>query len=905
MFGQRNHIMIYYTGKEQEFGGQRVGGKTRHLRHHAARRTILAFLILIAIQTILQRSFEEIYVATSRVNVSHYHNGGDLFHMRSGNFISSEHAPPSSLMLDMHAVPNNDDNDDDTIYTIGDEVRNEYKQWHILAQNLSHIQLQPNKNWTPTIENWSNHPQLRSHRFPSIIERVQYYMGPWYNTTSTPMYGSTFHNDMYIHQMSTRKYGPYASILVNLYNLNRDALYDCYENNKIPQVFTPYCRDYIDLAILHAEGTANILHFIGDGLPYMNEEMRKYPIFAKVRPICDNDGFRDDTMDYVIGDEAMDNEMCQPNNRIDSILLPLNRKRHYGVVSSVPANDIPWEQKVGKAVWRGKYGDIITHNASINEYMKYALVSNHLNSTVVDAKFSKSTEHAPHNMIGQYMDMKAQLQHKYIISIEGNDVSSGLKWMLFSNSVVFVPPFTMSSWAMEDILQPFVHYIPIKRDMSNVEAMVQWAESHPDETKLISERSTLFIHDLLFHPEAMGDEREVMTRMMERFEQNFGYAEWKRRRSSMRIDWSKHPSDRRDRIPSVEERVRYFMGKWYHKNSNDDNDAVSMQRTRSNLHSLSRLLPLNNDVISGDSLFLASGNLLTECANQNSTTYSQDIRQFCKSSLPHFDERHTADLKSNSFHRLRKSKMGLNMKFANESSWTKDDKQFKVSKRVLLDDTIKILCYGECSRAGRRLNVPYFTGYRRRNDENAILWPFVVKNNAFDIATVRWNDVSDMDFEDKLPRAVMKGGFDLPSTYNSKMLEVARETSNRVDHIRAMLSYRYLLATEPDSDVNEDLLWMLRSTSVVFMPAQRNVSSWLMEEFLQPNVHFVPIAPDYSDIDEQIRWCENNIDEVKLISERSTLFVHDILLDRNSEKDNEEVKFQVMERYAGIFGATT
>ena len=98
---------------------------------------------------------------------------------------------------------------------------------------------------------------------------------------------------------------------------------------------------------------------------------------------------------------------------------------------------------------------------------------------------------------------------------------------------------------------------------------------------------------------------------------------------------------------------------------------------------------------------------------------------------------------------------------------------------------------------------------------------------------------------------------------------------------------------------------MLRSTSVVFMPAQRNVSSWLMEEFLQPNVHFVPIAPDYSDIDEQIRWCENNIDEVKLISERSTLFVHDILLDRNSEKDNEEVKFQVMERYAGIFGATT
>jgi hypothetical protein len=31
------------------------------------------------------------------------------------------------------------------------------------------------------------------------------------------------------------------------------------------------------------------------------------------------------------------------------------------------------------------------------------------------------------------------LQHKYLLALEDNDVSTGLKWMLMSSSVVFMP----------------------------------------------------------------------------------------------------------------------------------------------------------------------------------------------------------------------------------------------------------------------------------------------------------------------------------------------------------------------------------------------------------------------------------------------------------------------------------
>ena len=105
------------------------------------------------------------------------------------------------------------------------------------------------------------------------------------------------------------------------------------------------------------------------------------------------------------------------------------------------------------------------------------------------------------------------------------------------------------------------------------------------------------------------------------------------------------------------------------------------------------------------------------------------------------------------------------------------------------------------------------------------------------------------------------------------------EASKRKDLIHNMLSNCYLLAPEKGNGINPDLLWILLSERVVIMPAERRISSWLVEGFLELFMHFVPVASDYSDIDENTRWCEDNLAEAKVISERANLFVHDMLLD--------------------------
>ena len=60
------------------------------------------------------------------------------------------------------------------------------------------------------------------------------------------------------------------------------------------------------------------------------------------------------------------------------------------------------------------------------------------------------------------MSIKDQLKYRFIISVEGNDVTSGLKWQLYSNSIILMYKHNWG-WLMEFRLKPYYHYVPIKK----------------------------------------------------------------------------------------------------------------------------------------------------------------------------------------------------------------------------------------------------------------------------------------------------------------------------------------------------------------------------------------------------------------------------------------------------------
>ena len=79
-----------------------------------------------------------------------------------------------------------------------------------------------------------------------------------------------------------------------------------------------------------------------------------------------------------------------------------------------------------------------------------------------------------------------QLKYKFILSVEGYDVATNLKWIAQSNSICFMTKPKIESWFMEGKLIPDYHYILLKDDYSDLEEKVEWCLSNPDLAETVS-----------------------------------------------------------------------------------------------------------------------------------------------------------------------------------------------------------------------------------------------------------------------------------------------------------------------------------------------------------------------------------------------------------------------------------
>ncbi len=140
-----------------------------------------------------------------------------------------------------------------------------------------------------------------------------------------------------------------------------------------------------------------------------------------------------------------------------------------------------------------------------------------------------TTATVPHTPTGcilfadERMSLAELLQYKIIIMMEGNDVASGLKWALYSNSVVILEePITVTSWAMEERLKPWIHYVPMT-SVDRVHEQVQWILDNPVAAQRIAHNGALWIKDLVLHPQAAADEERIYMEMMQRYQTHFAH----------------------------------------------------------------------------------------------------------------------------------------------------------------------------------------------------------------------------------------------------------------------------------------------------------------------------------------------------------------------------------------------
>lgn len=106
-----------------------------------------------------------------------------------------------------------------------------------------------------------------------------------------------------------------------------------------------------------------------------------------------------------------------------------------------------------------------------------------------------------------------------------------------------------------------------------------------------------------------------------------------------------------------------------------------------------------------------------------------------------------------------------------------------------------------------------------------------------------------------------------------------------------MLKFKYIISVE-GNDKDSGINWKLNSNSVVLMTKPRKFS-WLMEEKLIPNKHYILLQDDFSDLEEKLEWCRKNQDKCRQIIKNAHEYMEQFL-DLQKEM---EIEKEVIEQY--------
>lgn len=90
------------------------------------------------------------------------------------------------------------------------------------------------------------------------------------------------------------------------------------------------------------------------------------------------------------------------------------------------------------------------------------------------------------------MSPEMQGRYKYVIAVEGDSAADRVFWQLFSGSVVIIPDGPWKVYSVESLLEPYVHYVPVRYDLSDLIEKVSWLQQHDDEARNIARNAISF-----------------------------------------------------------------------------------------------------------------------------------------------------------------------------------------------------------------------------------------------------------------------------------------------------------------------------------------------------------------------------------------------------------------------------
>ena len=171
-----------------------------------------------------------------------------------------------------------------------------------------------------------------------------------------------------------------------------------------------------------------------------------------------------------------------PDNQ-NSVLMKLDQMRHF----HFRTDTTPFRAKQDIVVWRGKTFSRPNRLHCINTF-----------HSTPGCDIGDSNPKSQGNVGAKpFMTVANQLKNKFILSLEGNDVATNLKWIFASNSLCFTPKLHFETWFMEGRLVAGEHYVELRDDLSDLLEKRDHYCAHPDEAEAIIANAQRYVAQFL------------------------------------------------------------------------------------------------------------------------------------------------------------------------------------------------------------------------------------------------------------------------------------------------------------------------------------------------------------------------------------------------------------------------
>jgi hypothetical protein len=177
-----------------------------------------------------------------------------------------------------------------------------------------------------------------------------------------------------------------------------------------------------------------------------------------------------------------------------------------------PPYETDWNKKINKAVFRGGPTGCGT-TSKTNMRLRLAEMKNDVLDVGISWKKEGETKIRGGNarfdpvrglsMVESdvppvpFMTMKDQSKHKYLIHIDGNVAAYRLLQSMLTGSLILKVNGPYTLW-VDHLLQEGVHYVSVKKDLSNLEKKIKWCKRHDEECRVIAQNAFEFAKDVLY-----------------------------------------------------------------------------------------------------------------------------------------------------------------------------------------------------------------------------------------------------------------------------------------------------------------------------------------------------------------------------------------------------------------------